>query len=443
MQFDEFQARVTTAADSAGGLTTLLDLGAHAGALLHAHSRYLTDGLDYRGSTTLIARELGALLGQVAAIATAAGLSLDEIARGNVAKIRMRAQERHLPTPPAVPDGPIHASKYQQLAAMTDEDAQDGVDPLALGVPMLGLAGEAGTLLVAQKKAYRDRARQVTDPAFLATELGDVLWYSATVARHSQLDLDVILASAADLAEARQHERTALVDLPRDLPVLDETYPDQERFPRQLLIRFQERRDGDRVEVSVTLTAAEPNKFPDGPVDVGVKGKKKGFVIPQTLGDSLTDNSRRVDDYRFHDAIHLGFLAVMGWSPLVRSLLQLKRRSDAATDESEDGARAIFAEEGLAAVLAKRATRMQGFLTERSVDDETLEMLTTVLEDLEVHRMPTWLWRRAVSQGFSAMRALADGPGGFLVVDLDARSLTYHKTPPLRGIILTASPDSV
>jgi hypothetical protein len=114
----------------------------------------------------------------------------------------------------------------------------------------------------------------------------------------------------------------------------------------------------------------------------------------------------------------------------MRALLQLKRRSNVATDENEDGARAVFAEEGLAAVLAKRSTRMQGFLIEDAVDDESVEMLTTVLEDLEVQRMPSWLWRRAIAQGFSAMRALANGPGGFLVVDLDRRLLRYQKKPP-------------
>jgi hypothetical protein len=62
----------------------------------------------------------------------------------------------------------------------------------------------------------------------------------------------------------------------------------------------------------------------------------------------LTDNSRRVDAYRFHDAIHMGFMAVLGWSPTMRAALRLKRKSDQQTDECEDGARAIFAEEGLA-----------------------------------------------------------------------------------------------
>jgi hypothetical protein len=115
----------------------------------------------------------------------------------------------------------------------------------------------------------------------------------------------------------------------------------------------------------------------------------------------------------------------------MRALLALKRRSKPDVDESEDGARAVFAEEGLAAVLAKRSLALQGFRSEQAVDDESIEMITTVLEDLEVSQMPSWLWRRAIAQGFTAMRQLADGHGGFLDVNLDARTLSYSKMNPI------------
>jgi hypothetical protein len=329
-----------------------------------------------------------------------------------------------------VPRGPVHMTAYQNLAALTDEDAADGIDPLSLGVPMLGLAGEAGTLLVAQKKAYRDKDPMASTPAFVAEELGDLLWYAATVARRCDLDLDAVASASVDRAEALRTELALLHELPPDLPVLDEGYPTDERFPRHLVVRVRQRRAGAQVFAALTVVDASPNAFPDGPVTSLISGKPQGFAIGKPLGSELTDNSRRADDYRFHDAIHLGFLAVMGWSPVMRALLQLKRRSASDVDENEDGARAIFAEEGLAALLAKRASALQGFAVERAVDDETVQMFTTVLEDLEVARMPAWLWRRAVTQGFTAMRKLAAERGGFLIVDLDARSLSYRKTPP-------------
>jgi MazG C-terminal domain len=141
----------------------------------------------------------------------------------------------------------------------------------------------------------------------------------------------------------------------------------------------------------------------------------------------LTDNSRRVDAYRFHDAIHMGFLAVLNWSPTLRALLRLKRKSNPETDECEDGARAIFAEEGLAAVLSRLAKRRTGFLIEASVDGEVIDVAKAAAVDLEVEPLPAWLWRRAICQGFQAMHQLSDNGGGYLIADLDQRILTYAK----------------
>jgi hypothetical protein len=155
--------------------------------------------------------------------------------------------------------------------------------------------------------------------------------------------------------------------------------------------------------------------------------KKLGYQVGGELGDPLTDNSRRVDAYRFHDAIHMGFLAVLNWSPTLRALLRLKRKSNPETDECEDGARAIFAEEGLAAVLSRLAKRRTGFLIEASVDGEVIDVAKAAAVDLEVEPLPTWLWRRAICQGFQAMHQLSENGGGYLVADLDLRTLTYTK----------------
>lgn len=436
MRFDHFQSRVSAAQEDEDELLSLLGLGAHTGALLDAHGRYLRESLDRSSSTSRVGRELGRLLRYVAEIATAHELSLDEVARGNLVKARRKWAERiGAKGMPRIPSGGVHIARYQELSALTDLYAQKGVDPRALSVPMLGLAGEAGTLLVAQKKAFRDTDRSVEDPGFVAVELGDVLWYAATVARHCGLNLQQIASESAQRAETEQDELAFLRALPSDLPVLDGGYPDAERFPRRLVIRFQQQSAGPRPQplAKLTLMEATPNAFRDGPIpDYEGSGKPQGFKVPDDFGAALTDNSRRVDHYRFHDAIHLGFLAVLGWSPTTRSLLKLKRRSDPDVDRDEDGARAIFAEEGLAALLAKRASALEGFRTERSVDDETVEMLTTVLEDLEVSKMPTALWRRAIVEGFAALRALTDSGGGYLIVDLDRRSLSFSRTDPAR-----------
>src|SRR5262249_52514017 len=157
-------------------------------------------------------------------------------------------------------------------------------------------------------------------------------------------------------------------------PVFDADYPSWERFPRRLVVAFaEERHPPGSGSAVLTLVSAEPNEFPDGPLDQG-DGRLSGFKVGSNLGDRLTDNSRRADAYRFHDAIHLAFMAVLGWSPTMRMLLRLKRKSNPETDEFEDGARAIFTEEGLAAVLSRLAKRRMGFLSETSVDGEVIEV---------------------------------------------------------------------
>jgi hypothetical protein len=78
-------------------------------------------------------------------------------------------------------------------------------------------------------------------------------------------------------------------------------------------------------------------------------------------------------------------------------------------------------------VLSRLAKRRTGFLSETSVDGEVLDVVKAVITDLEVEPLPGWLWRRAISQGFQALRQLGEHGGGYLVADLDARTLSYRK----------------
>jgi hypothetical protein len=112
----------------------------------------------------------------------------------------------------------------------------------------------------------------------------------------------------------------------------------------------------------------------------------------------------------------------------VRALLRIKRKSDPTTDEAEDGARAIFAEEGLAAALSRLARRRLWFQTESSVDGDSLDLVWATTEDLEANTLPAWLWCRAISQGFQALRLLERHRGGYLVADLTERTLRYAES---------------
>lgn len=430
MDFDHYQnemVRLADSSDTAHELVPMLGLGAHVGELLLAHQRYLSESLVAETSKGMIGRELGMVLRWSALLAHVNGLTLNAIARANLIKVDERARSLSFPGVAALPvqNATLSLAAYAELAAETDQEISAGVDPLSLSVPMLGLAGEAGNLLVQMKKRYRRDSKIDDWPSFVGIELGDLLWYTATVARHAGLGLEEV--GERDLERATRSSSLSTDDSGRKSS-FDDGFPEIERVPRQLHLRFQERMVEQQAVVTMTLLAAVPNAFPDGPIPRG-GGKFQGFKVGHVLGDAVTDNSRRVDAYRYHDAIHFGFLAVLGWSPNLRGLLELKRKSNKFIDETQDGARAVFAEEGIAAILAKQATLSHQFESPSLVPEDLLDFIALVVEDLEVSDLPYRLWREAISQGFTVMHQLSEAGGGYVLADLDVRTLQYSKFP--------------
>lgn len=83
--------------------------------------------------------------------------------------------------------------EYQQAARATAIYPQD----LKLIYPALGLAGETGEVVDHIKKVIRDNNREVDAERreLIAKELGDVLWYMASIAA----DLGMTLNEVAEL----------------------------------------------------------------------------------------------------------------------------------------------------------------------------------------------------------------------------------------------------
>ena len=77
------------------------------------------------------------------------------------------------------------------------------------------------------------------------------------------------------------------------------------------------------------------------------------YLNGRQLGDDLTDNTYDEDGYRFHDVLHLANVAHLSWSPVMRSLMKLKRKDDRnpLLDVVEDGARAKIVEEAILKVV--------------------------------------------------------------------------------------------
>lgn len=275
--------------------------------------------------------------------------------------------------------------EYQRLAAATDIEG-DSRDPV---VPLLGLAGEVGALVSEFKKKRRPDG--VTYSGFedvVTTELGDILWYLSALARR----VGVPLSSVAYQNLAKTRARWLPSEASR--PAFDADFPEHQQLPRRFDVTFTT--VGNRVVMR---------------------------VAGDELGDPIDDNARAADGYRFHDVFHFAYAAVLGWSPILRSLMKRKRKTDPETDRVEDGARACALEEAIAAFVFEMARPYDFFAGAQHVDAEILHGARAVAGGLEVASRSSGDWERAILTGFGAWRGLRDGGGGVVRIDQDARTL--------------------
>ena len=76
--------------------------------------------------------------------------------------------------------------------------------------PALGMAGEAGEVANKVKKIIRDGKKSLPDDwqEQLASEIGDVMWYCAALARDLDMSLATIMAANLDKLKTRQEQGT-------------------------------------------------------------------------------------------------------------------------------------------------------------------------------------------------------------------------------------------
>ncbi len=282
---------------------------------------------------------------------------------------------------------------YYQDAARTTDQFASAKDDAGLMIPLLGIAGETGTLLAEFKKKIRDGESYEGFQAKAEEELGDILWYLANITTRLNLSLSEIASKNLQ----KTSERWPLE--PGQPPqFLDEQAPESERLPRVLRIRMFENEHGKRAQMEI---------YPDG----------------KLIGDSLSDNAYVDDGYRFHDVMHLAHMAVLGWSPVMRDLLKLKRKSQPMIDEVEDGARAAILEELVIAFIYSNAKDRRYYENVKHVDTEMLGTIKRIVAHLEVHLRRTGDWENAILQGYRAFRYLLAKHEAVIQLDLSERTL--------------------
>jgi NTP pyrophosphatase (non-canonical NTP hydrolase) len=268
-------------------------------------------------------------------------------------------------------------------------------DPRDPALPLLGLAGEVGSLVTEYKKKLRSGESYTGFDIEVREDLGDLLWYTATLARTLGLSLSEI--ATANLAKSASMWSEELPPARR----YDADFPKEQQLPRQFTTRF--------------VTAEGKDGLP----------RVKIYLGTEPAGDALDDNSYEEDHYRFHDAFHLAHAAVLGWSPVFRWMLKAKRKEDLTVDRVEDGARAIALEEGLTAFVFSEAAQRGFFVATERVDWDLLKTVRRMVVNLEVGDQPPNAWRLAILEGYKVWRQLRQHGGGIVEGDLDARSIRF------------------
>jgi NTP pyrophosphatase (non-canonical NTP hydrolase) len=288
---------------------------------------------------------------------------------------------------------------YQKQAIRTDR--VQGNDLPSIIVPLLGLAGEAGSLLSEYKKWMRegDRYRPFTDQ--VAEEIGDILWYLANIAEKAGLDLQEIagenLAKIADRFHPGQSDSTPLFGGDQ----YDSAYPENEKLPLSLTVLFQE-------------------------IEANGKRRLETTINGKRFGDSLTDNSHVDDGYRFHDVFHFTNAMLLGWSPIVRRTLGVKRKSVPQVDEVEDGARAGVTEEAISAVVFGYAKDFSFFQDSDTIEFGLLRMIKQMTAPFEVRDKGLRQWEIAILEGYKVWREMVANKGGVFIGNATSRTVRYE-----------------
>lgn len=378
----------------------------------------------------------------------------------------------------------LTVDQYVRAASRTDQLRATGT----VGFAMLGLFGGTGSLLAVAKKKQRDALSHPGYAEAVLEEIGDVLWYFAAIARRFRFELSDLAAAAlvpgGVYREGGNSGLTLHALQAAQMETVDQPAPNFESSLLRLASAFallsSELEAGTREvsratvaehlvtamrclvhaanDLGVTLEAAAIKNlgkifdrwrgergYPE-PFDANMDPEEQ---LPRTMqidiyertvrdqvhvfqrsngvfvGDRFSDDAVEGDDYRFHDVLHYAHVAVLGWSPVLRAQLRLKRRSDPKLDEVEDGARAVLIERGVTSWLFGQAQQLDFFdgVQRGGLPLDILKHVRQSVAGYEVERCPLWLWEEAILEGYKAFRFLQKHRRARISIDFPRRRL--------------------
>jgi hypothetical protein len=291
----------------------------------------------------------------------------------------------------------LKISEYQEEAKRTDFTAQ--APWVGVSQSTFGLVDKVGLIAGALRKRIRDQDAYQDFQRDMRRNIGEALWYLTAVSWHMRFNLEEI---------ARENLRANKERWGRDPQVtlfgqfFDEDALEQEKLPRKFNAKFFSK-------------GARPKDCGLPVVEVWVDDK--------LFGDPINDNVDVEDHYRYHDVLHLAYVAFLGWSPVVRKLLHRKRKSQPKIDQNQDGARARDREEALTLIVHTEAKRHRYFDGTNTIDTAFLASLQSAASGLEVQARSLAEWQTCILEAYRVFRFLREHNGGVVAVDMIAKSL--------------------
>lgn len=361
-------------------------------------------------------------------------------------------------------NGSILLSDYAAEIASTDV-----LDPMDINPILQGLYGEVGGIMSTAKKHIREKSAYPGFRLAAEEEFGDTLWYLAALCRRLKIPLDELFAEAAsrdhfktvgvasDMVDgAFAHVSTDSVDttlfrLGRSAATLlggTPTRTEVVTFAKDYLdalhaarLVFSDIARSNLGKARGAFLEPRPEDLIDFDMNFGVEEQLPRFFeirINQRnngrshlqwngvfIGDPLTDNIKDPDGYRFHDAFHFAYAAVLHWSPVIRALIKHKRKSNPEYDETQDSGRAIVVEEGLTAWIFTRAKELNFFEDQSHISLGMLKTIGEFVSGYEVEKCPLKLWEKAILEGYAVFRQLKNAQGGWIIGDREQRTIRY------------------
>lgn len=241
-------------------------------------------------------------------------------------------------------------SQYQNKAKETD--SIEWAKKNNIEIVLLGMIGELGSVASVFKKRERDGNAYSSFKEDLEEELGDLLWYVVETANRLEIKISTGYSEAENsdvykriykiqrnvnklvnhdeihnfLSKGTCGTDNVIEELIRcvvnDISAIAKYHDfDISSIADKNLEKTQSLFGGDtntpalQFDKECKLYEVMPRKFEIKFIKTG-KGKPIMQMDGMNIGDRLTDNSYKDDNYKYHDVFHLANVATLGWSPV-------------------------------------------------------------------------------------------------------------------------------